>query len=751
MGQLTFTFTICMKIRFTFLFILSFVLNLTAQPDNPAAYPLYTGNNEQIQFQYMNHAADQPYHRFEKVEIGIALPASLQKAVDRFLGQQSATDSSSFTLNPFLEWELKIEAVFTQELSAVTRTVDAFYYREFERNEHKNKWIEKKTGYPFRVRFSPPVAGGWQVEFHVYVHTKRENSLTQASLFQAIDTGSPGFVSIHPNHQNLQRGAQVIFPVGNNLPFPINGNNLLWSGNPEDQLNTSVWANYAKDVRSYGEQGGKFIRILLSPSSSDIEFEKPGNYYDRLNYAWEIDQVVATCTEKDMLIQFNMMLHTPIMISGDYGQFAWDFSDFWPHDWKDARQAYGYQQTFQLKQPSDLTRNELALKYLTQRYRYIISRWGYSTQISLFEILSEPWHMDEHAYKHETPYDSPDGDEARSAVQKLQTYIAAYIKKEMGHTDHLIGAIGHLPIFTVYPSESSTGTPFSVHDESWSDPNIDLICLSTYSDYPNKLLMRKNASDAPNTYSEDERSYAQKFHELNLHYGKPVLISETGQGDNTSACSGYHGYQLDLMRLGFCGVAGFNMWEGFSYSTDASYFDERKLWKSTVMTAKQLNSPLAQKIFNGLWTQGRQKASQSNRKRDVKEMQYYLSEDQTACTGYIYNRSYNIATAANVPNSVCTSRNDGISDGGNPEYPAAYKEAVNLNWDEGQLLVAGLKKKANYTITWYSYENGSNLEQRPVRSSRRGNLILQHPTLVAQPPASGGSLSPILWFEITVR
>lgn len=721
-----------------------------AQPDLVRTSPLYADNSEPIQFQYMNHAADQAYHQFEKVEIGIALPPSLQKAVDRFLGQHGATDSSNFRLNPFLEWELKIQAVFTHASGTASRTVDAFYYRDFERNERENKWIGKTTGYPFRVRFTPTQSGDWQVELRVSVQQISEQALTQKSAFEVIDKGKPGFVHIHPNHKNLERDGKIIFPVGNNFPFPINDNNMLWSGNPKDQLNTTVWANYTNDIRNYGEQGGKFIRILLSPSSSDIEFEKPGNYYDRLNFAWEIDQVVSTCTEKDMLIQFNMLLHTPIMISGDYGQFAWDFSDFWPHNWNDARASYGYQKRFGLEKPSDMANNVTALQYLAQRYRYIISRWGYSTQISLFEILSEPWHMNEHAYNHDVPYDSPGekGDEARKAVQKLQTYLAAYIKKELGHTDHLIGTLGHLPIFTVFPSESNTGTPFAANDESWADPNIDLICLSTYSDYPNKLLMRRNSSDPATVFSADERSYAQKFDELNRYYGKPVLISETGQGDNSSVCSNYIGYNLDMMRLGYTGVAGYMLWEGFSYSKDGSSYDERKLWTTAVLARKQLNGALAQKIFNGNWIQGRRKASESNRKRDVKEMQYCLSADRSACTGYVYNRTYNIATAAKVPNSICTSRNDGISTGQNGEYPAAFKETMDLTWEAGQLQLSGLKRKVNYRIRWYSYADASILEEKEFRSSRRGNLTLQHPTLLVKDQTNSAGLSPVLWFEI---
>lgn len=739
-----------MKKIFAFLFIISFGASITAQTEVYGRMPLYKNNSEPIQFQYMNHAAGQAYHQFEKVEIGIALPASLQKAVDRFLGQQSATDSSDFKLNPFLEWELKIEAVFTHPSGKASRTVDAFYYRDFERNDRENKWIGKTTGYPFRVRFAPTEAGDWQVKFYVLVNQVPEPALVQTSTFQVVDKGNPGFVRVHANRRNLERGGKVIFPVGNNIPFPINGNNLLWSGNPKDQLNTSVWTNYAKDVRNYGEQGGKYIRVLLSPSSSDIEFETPGNYYDRLNFAWEIDQVVSTCAEKDMLIQFNMLLHTPIMFSGDYGQFAWDFSNFWPHNWNDAREAYGYQKTFGLKKPSDLANDATALQYLTQRYRYIISRWGYSTQISVFEILSEPWHMNEHAYNHDVPYDSQTekGDEARKAVQKLQTYIAAYIKKELGHTDHLIGALGHFPVFTVFPSESNTGTPFTVNDESWGDPNIDIICLSTYSDYPNKLLMRRNASDPANVFSADERSYAQKFDQLNRHYGKPVFISETGHGDNTSNCSEYAGYKIDMLRLGYTGLAGFCLWEGFSYSNDGSFYDERKLWKTAVLTNKHFNDPVAVKIFSGYWIQGRQKANESNRKRDVKEMQYCLSADRSACKGYVYNRTYNIATAAKVPNSMCTSRNDGISTAENGEYPAAFKEAMDLTWEAGQLQVAGLKRKTNYTIKWYSYANGSVVEEKTVRSSRRGNLTLQHPALLVKDQTNDATLSPVLWFEL---
>ena len=112
-----------------------------------------------------------------------------------------------------------------------------------------------------------------------------------------VESNLHGFVSVHDNKKNLSLDNQVIKTVGINLPWPIVGSNTEYQYQKGKQVNMSVWRNYHNDLKVYTSLSGehKTVRILLSESSMHIEFEEAGNYYDRLNYAWEIDKLVAQC------------------------------------------------------------------------------------------------------------------------------------------------------------------------------------------------------------------------------------------------------------------------------------------------------------------------------------------------------------------------------------------------------------------------------------------------------------------------
>ena len=118
---------------------------------------------------------------------------------------------------------------------------------------------------------------------------------SQAFKFNVVESGSLGYVKVHENNRNLQRGNRIIFPVGHNFPNPMNDvaqfpiwfDPVLSPSETHKAARMEAWKSYIADIERYANLGGKYIRTIQSPWASLIEFEKRGNYYYRLYYACE--------------------------------------------------------------------------------------------------------------------------------------------------------------------------------------------------------------------------------------------------------------------------------------------------------------------------------------------------------------------------------------------------------------------------------------------------------------------------------
>jgi hypothetical protein len=701
----------------------------------------------QVEIIPLNYTDFSQIKKFTKLEIGIQIPKEIEEKVNAFILEDEYFNKEK--INPFVEWELDLEILFKHLETGKIVKKDAFYYKEFRRNERSNYWDGVNTHFPMRVRFTPPLSGEWVAETILKVNNKtyKEYGVFHVNV---IESNELGFVKIHSNKQNLQQGNDIIYPLGSNFPYPHNGNNMTWNWNPSVRLKMSAWTDYLMDLEDYNSKGGKYFRIMIAPSASDIEFEKIGNYYERLNYAWEIDQMLETCSEKNMMVQFCMMIHTPTMQAADYGQYSWDFSNFW-HDksawpYKDQMPTYCYQSAFDLEKFSDIVNHKEALNYMKQRYRYMISRWGYSTNISFFELLSEPWHVDENNFNKTTPYFEPEGDETRLAVEKFHSEISKFIKEDLQHTDHLLGAIGHMPSKTVYSSEIGGKSGIKEHDKSWADKNIDLVCISTYNYQPDKLISSKNEKSPNNSFGEEEHSYAKVIDNLFRAHEKPVLISETGQGDGTNQCSEDIPHFIDAFRLGYTGLAGFNLWEGFIYSKSDSTTYPYHLWKVISNSHDRMNSEQMKSILQTKKAQGRGVKSSSRRLKNVKEFQYYIKEDLSVCEGYIYNRTYNIASNHTDSASFCGK----LSNPNNKAIKSSYKIKKDLHWKKKKIGVEGLKANLYYTVNWYSCFESKKIQSECLKTNKKGILLLKHPTLfVSESSVEKNLFLPLVMYSIT--
>src|SRR5690554_2504158 len=280
----------------------------------------------------MNYEALNAVLRYKKLELGVPIPLEIENRIMAFIHK---IGNDSLWLNPFLEWDIDVEASFYHPESGWYKIIDGFYTREYEQNQNTSDWDDIGTDYPFRIRYAPPKNGLWRS--HVAIKIKGQTVYSSGFFnFFVVESGDPGYVHTHENKKNLKRGGRMIFPIGHNSSTPdylvawggnddYPGENLYSSDNPEKASNIFIWNEHLESISDYLQKGGSFLRTIQSPWMSLIEFEEKGNYYKRLHYAKETDKLLDTLEKYDGLLCFNLLTHSPMMHYSDYDMTRWDW------------------------------------------------------------------------------------------------------------------------------------------------------------------------------------------------------------------------------------------------------------------------------------------------------------------------------------------------------------------------------------------------------------------------------------------
>lgn len=347
--------------------------------------------------------------QYERIELSIGLPNNITDKIRYFL----ATDDSAKGINPFLEWHLDVSATFTSKESGISKNVDAFYYADYDRDTSSSdfrqwKWIKKKNSEKMVVRFAPPATGEWLCAINV--KTKDTAYSIIPFQFNVIRSNNPGYMKIGESRRFFALGEETYFPSGQNLVSPrcefcfVNtGMEFPSKRNPEAAQSLESWMMnptimkgflmFQDHMKSLAANGGNYFRELLLPQNQDIEWEKLGNYYGRLNRAWELDEQVFLAEELGLKIQLNVQIQ--YALEAGPLRTIWNWSDD-PQDKRRRTPNHPCANPYNLEIATTDNDNsdtfysdETAKKFFKQKLRYIVSRWGYSTSMGVFGLSSE--------------------------------------------------------------------------------------------------------------------------------------------------------------------------------------------------------------------------------------------------------------------------------------------------------------------------------------------------------------------------
>jgi hypothetical protein len=277
--------------------------------------------------------------------------------------------------NPYNPDEIDLRVHFIAPSGKVI-DVGAFWYHGFDYP------IRRFIGEPgWKARFTPGETGEWSAVAHI----DREHLLSGPLIFNVVDSNQHGFVRINPSNPRY-----FAFDDGNFF-FPIGMNMAWWSG-AGDAL-----TDYGKWMDAFAANGGNAIRVWMAEWSFGIEWNNTplGNYDNRLQRAWLLDQIFAMAEERDIYILL------VLLNCADFNNWqtkGWDWN------------PYNAMKGGPLERPDQFATDPTARSLLQRRLNYIVNRWGYSThllawewwnEVNLAEIPEElllPWYKEMSAY-----------------------------------------------------------------------------------------------------------------------------------------------------------------------------------------------------------------------------------------------------------------------------------------------------------------------------------------------------------------
>lgn len=243
--------------------------------------------------------------------------------------------------------------------------VDGFAYQHFL--PQSNGQLIAQGDPEFRIRFSPTHAGKWN--YRLFANDMHgTDSLTGFSFF--VKAGKEGgFVSVSENGYLVNQRNQTVFLVGENIAWANQADGTDRMGYYFEKLNT--WEM-------------NFAKLMMTPWGYQIEWQEGGlrNYLPRQKEAFLMDSIFRMADRMHIYLQLAFSIHNELNIG------------YPAEDW--TSNPYNISNGGMCAQAWDFFYHPLARAAFKNRLRYLAARWGYSTRLIGWELLSEadnfPWY-----------------------------------------------------------------------------------------------------------------------------------------------------------------------------------------------------------------------------------------------------------------------------------------------------------------------------------------------------------------------
>ena len=294
--------------------------------------------------------------------------------------------------NPYDPDTISVYAIFTAP-DNTRDSVLGFFYKDYNFlfvNGHEVAFSFFQDG-SWKIRFTPDAVGTWSFRIHAIdvngtTVTPALNSQPYSFTCLAV-ANAKGFVSKANNRylkrdvvERSQRRFRSFFPVGPNIAWYFS-NGVHWNEpigiydytRRIDSLHGN--ANYTRIIlnryQSLNLYGPEYTQIVNGDTT--VYFDSTLNLKD----AAELDRIVEHAAQNDTSIMLCLFSHSDFKYSHD------DHSD--PSIWRNNP----YHTILNLEYPCNIFSNSRAQRVAKNLIRYIVSRWGYATNIMSWELWNE--------------------------------------------------------------------------------------------------------------------------------------------------------------------------------------------------------------------------------------------------------------------------------------------------------------------------------------------------------------------------
>ncbi|MCC7301458.1 MAG: DUF5060 domain-containing protein [Bacteroidia bacterium] len=479
-----------------------------------------------------------PILKYSKFEIGIELPQSIQDQINDFIGGNAG-------INPYDPDQIKIQVDFQHQLTGNIYTRYGFYYQDVTASG--NGWtINTNTLHPFRVRFAPPLDGFWYATIKLIVNNNQVGNPYVAN-FLASPSNEKGHLLVGTYKKTLKyENRESFFAIGRNVAFAEED---PWESCTSTPQKFNEQRSYISSIAS---NGGNFVRVRMDPWSNAIEWgtTQCGNYQNRQDHAWELDNTLTLCETDNM----KMML----CLQGDA-----ELSTFFEWDSNDNLHSINWGATGQGNPPNVIAQNpyyhllggpsvnpspmlfltdQSAKQYFKQRLFYINARWGYSTSIALWELMNETDNIGRYGIgPTQTLYNSTTVQQAvKDWHCEMSTYLSSFYPAHLTTTGY-------------------TGGGPKQFDQSSLCPVLSVLSGNSYRD---DITMNSDAR----FHFKNSKFYYNYFNPsppLNPYYSpKPFIFGEIGLDNGCFTCqdNDFHNATWATAFMGHMG-SGLHWWD----------------------------------------------------------------------------------------------------------------------------------------------------------------------------------------------
>jgi len=229
----------------------------------------------------------------------------------------------------------------------------------------------------WRIRFAPDSPGLWRYSFQVRQQGGPATTV-ESGTFEVESGEGRGFVRVADNGRYFRfDNGSAYFPIGHNLAWSWDGAGGIFA--------------YDRWLRNLAANGGTYARLYVdTPWFIGFEWQAPvGDYTAAQDDFWRLDYILQTAEELGIYLDVVVLWHQALANYGGVPVLppAQPRRADTSADW--SRNPYNVIKGGPLTSTTQFFTESRARELFRQRLRYLVARWGYSTHIFAWDLLSD--------------------------------------------------------------------------------------------------------------------------------------------------------------------------------------------------------------------------------------------------------------------------------------------------------------------------------------------------------------------------